>query len=93
MILIMPLPQVLQMMITRIGTMPSIQLVNRLSIAEPARLIPMRMISGPQTAGGNSFITLLVPRTLIRIARITYRPPAATTPPVAYSLPYWGIIA
>ena len=54
---------------------PKILLVN----AVPARFMPMTMMTGPTTMGGNSFLTRCTPTSLIMPARITYTSPAHTS--------------
>ena len=70
MILIMPLPQILQITMIRIATTATIQLVEQLLIAVAERQRPMAMMIGPVTIGGKNFITRLTPNALISPARI-----------------------
>ena len=85
MILNIPFPQMLKMMMTARATTARNQLVDALLIAEPARLSPIQIITGPVTTGGRNLITRFTPtRRMIR-ARIRYISPATTTPPQAYA--------
>ena len=70
MILIMPLPQILQITMIRIATTATIQFVEQLLIAVAERQRPMAMMIGPVTIGGKNFITRLTPNALISPARI-----------------------
>ena len=79
-ILIMPLPQILQMTTMTIATSATHQQLSTLLIAEGARLRPIEMMIGPVTIGGKYFITLLVPYALKSAASRRYRIPAQATP-------------
>ena len=83
MILNIPLPQMLNTMITASATSARNQLVEALLIAEPARLKPIQMITGPVTTGGRKRITRFTPTMRITSASNRYRRPATTTPPQA----------
>ena len=61
MILIMPLPQMLQTMTTAMATRAMPQLELQLSMAEGARCRPTHMMIGPVTMGGKNFMTFLLP--------------------------------
>ena len=80
MILIMPLPQMLQITMIRIATIATSQFVEQLLIAVPERQRPIAMMIGPVTIGGKNFITRLTPKILIRPARMRYTRPAKATP-------------
>ena len=80
MILIIPLPQILQMMTTKIATRAMGQLVEQLFRAEGARIRPMEMMIGPVTTGGKKVITFLDPTDLQISARTRYTSPAQATP-------------
>ena len=54
MILVMPLPHILQAMTTTIATTATSQLASQLLIAEEERIRPMAMMMGPVTMGGRS---------------------------------------
>ena len=83
MILIMPLPQMLQPMISSMVMTASSQLAWQLVMALGARIKPIRMMIGPVTTGGNRRMTRLIPNTLISAATTTYSRPAITIPPHA----------
>ena len=83
MILIMPLPHMLQMMITRRAMMATGQLCWQFSRALPERVSPMAMMMGPVTMGGKYFMTFLAPNAFIRAASSTYMSPAHATPKLA----------
>ena len=57
MILIIPLPQMLQTMMIAIARMAIHQFWPQLLIAEPERIRPMAMMMGPVTMGGKKRIT------------------------------------
>ena len=82
-ILTMPLPNRLTATTIAIVMTASTQLVEALVMAELDRIRPMRMMIGPVTTGGNSFMIFFAPKIWNRAARITYTMPAHTTPPVA----------
>ena len=79
-ILIIPLPQMLQAITTTIATIAIHQLVAQLLIADVERLRPIAIIIGPVTIGGKNLIILLVPNALIRPARTRYRIAEQATP-------------
>ena len=83
MILNIPRPQILKIMITASAISARNQFVEAFPIAEPARLSPIQMITGPVTTGGRKRITRFTPITRITAARIRYRSPAITIPPHA----------
>ena len=84
-ILNIPFPQMLKMIITARATSARNQLVEALLIAEPARVSPIQMMTGPVTTGGRNLITRFTPtRRMIR-ASTRYIKPATTTPPQAYA--------
>ena len=60
-ILSIPLPQMLNTMMTARATIASNQLVVQFETAEGARPRPIAMMMGPVTTGGKNFITLLTP--------------------------------
>ena len=80
MILIIPLPQMLQTITTTIATRAMSQLVEQLLMAEGARIRPMAMMIGPVTTGGKKRITFFEPKTLQISASIRYSRPAQATP-------------
>ena len=84
-ILNIPLPHMLNTMITARATMARSQLVEALEIADDANDKPMQIMIGPVTTGGRNFITLLTPTNLKISATTKYRNPATTTPPQAYA--------
>ena len=59
MILNIPFPQMLNMIITARAINARNQLVEALLMAEPARLRPIQMMTGPVTTGGRNLITRL----------------------------------
>ena len=79
-ILIMPLPQMLQTIITTMATRATSQLLEQLLMAEGARIRPMAMMMGPVTTGGKKRITFLLPHTLQISASTRYSRPAQATP-------------
>ena len=70
MILIMPLPQMLQMKMTAMATTATSQLVEALLMAEEESVRPMAMTMGPVTSGGKKRMTRSEPNTLKRAARM-----------------------
>jgi hypothetical protein len=68
MILMMPLPQVLDVMTVAIATMANSQLVVQFCIALPESTRPMAIIIGPVTSGGKNRSILSIPNDLMRPA-------------------------
>ena len=79
----MPLPNRLTEMTIAMVMIARIQLFCALSIAELERMRPMRMMIGPVTTGGKSFMIFFAPKIWNSAASTTYTRPAHTTPPVA----------
>ena len=79
MILIMPLPHMLQTTTTTMATTATSQLAPQLLMAEEERIRPMAMMMGPVTMGGKKRITFLTPTLLITAARTTYSRPETAT--------------
>ena len=80
MILIIPRPQILQMMITTMATSAMPQLVSQLSTADFDRFSPMAMMIGPVTIGGKYRMTRFAPKALKSAASTRYISPATATP-------------
>ncbi len=70
MILIMPLPQILQIITMAMATRATGQLLEQLLMAVTDRFRPMAMMIGPVTTGGKNCMTLRAPKVLNRRARI-----------------------
>ena len=79
-ILIIPFPQILQMITSRMAVRAMSQSDPQLLIAEGDSVRPMAMIMGPVTMGGKNFITRPVPKSLINSASNKYRRPEQATP-------------
>ena len=67
----MPLPNRLTQITIAIAMIARIQFADAELTAVPARMRPIRMMTGPVTTGGNSFMTFLAPKMANRIARTT----------------------
>ena len=80
MILIIPLPQILQTITITIAIIAISQLFVQLLIADCERLRPIAIMIGPVTIGGKNLITLLVPNALMKAANTRYKIPAHATP-------------
>ena len=80
MILIMPLPQMLQTTTMAMASRAIHQLAWQLLMAELARDRPMQMMTGPVTIGGKKRMTRAVPKALNSAERMTYSRPAQITP-------------
>ena len=84
-ILNIPLPQILNIIITASATTARSQLVEALDIADEASERPIQIIIGPVTTGGRNLITLFTPTSLKIKATTRYNRPATTIPPHAYA--------
>ena len=71
MILIIPLPQMLQTMTTTMATRAMGQFLAQLFRALEDRVRPMQMITGPVTMGGKNRMTFCAPKARKSAARTT----------------------
>ena len=79
-IFIIPRPQMLQTMMMSMAARAIHQLSMQLLMAEPERVRPIAMMTGPVTIGGKKRITLRVPKIAKRAASTKYIRPAQNTP-------------
>ena len=68
------------MIATKSDTRARIQFLLAISTPVPAKERPMRMMTGPITIGGNSFLMNLTPNNLTRKLISMYTSPTATSP-------------